>query len=561
MSDNIDPQIEAAHDVIKKQLEQASGPHFEKKEQQQNSSNFTKKSVLTKIVPQQKAALAKIPRGNRVVIIGAGIGGLATAALLGKKGYQVTVLEKNAQIGGRASLIIEKGYVFDKGPSWYMMPDVFEHFFELLGENIKDYFSLKKLSPSYRIFNEADGKIYDFFSDLEKNISIFETIEQGAGEKLRTYIETTKKQYDIATREFMYKNYDSIFDFFNKRVFTEGRNLPLFSKVSKIVNASFKADILRKVMQYQTVLLGTSPNDAPGIYTLMNYVDFVGGVWYPDKGICMIPEALKKISEKHSVQYFLNSPVKRIIAQGGVVQGVELQSGRTIEADIVISNADMHHTETSLLPKELQTYGEGYWQKKILAPSAFILYLGLKEKVPSLSHHNLFFAKDWNKNFKQIFNSKQFPDNPSIYLCCPSKTDSSVAPEGKENIFVLVPIAPGIEYGDIDMDLYTEKILRTLETEFKIENIKEKIEYQKTYCVKDFVQDYNSFKGTALGLAHTLMQTGIFRPNNISKKVKNLFYVGAGTNPGIGMPICLISAELVYKRIEGILTVEPLENL
>jgi phytoene desaturase len=498
---------------------------------------------------------------KKVIVIGAGIGGIATACLLAKKGYSVTVLEKNSKPGGRATIFEEKGYMFDMGPSWYMMPDIFEHFFMLMEEKITDHFSLKRLSPSYRIFLKSERKHYDFYSDLEKTVETFESLEKGSGEVLRDYMKTTEYQYKIARDEFMYKNYDSIFDFLNKRVMTEGRKLPLFSKVEKIINNKFNSEILRKVLQYQTVLLGTSPGDAPGIYSMMNYVDFVEGVWYPDGGIYKLIEAMVRIAEKNKVSIKTNCPVSRIIVQDGEARGVLLEDGRTIDADIVVSNADIVHTDQVLLEKPYRQKSPSYWDKRLMAPSAFILYLGVDGVIPSLQHHNLLFAQDWTKNFSQIFKKPEWPTDPSLYVCAPSKSDTTVAPPGKENLFVLVPIAAGLTHTDESLKEYADKTISQMEEYMDIPNFKSRIEFQRIYAVNDFIKDFNAFKGSALGLAHSLGQTAIFRPNNINKKVKNLYYVGAGTNPGIGMPICLISAELVYKRIEKITDPAPLGKI
>lgn len=520
------------------------------------------------------------------IIVGAGIGGIATACLLAKKGYAVKVIEKNDQLGGRARLLKADGFVFDLGPSWYMMPDIFEHFFELMGENIEDYLKLKRLSPSYRVFLKSEKKHYDFYSDLEKTIETFESIEPGSGEILREYMKTTEYQYQIARDEFMFKNYDSIFDFFNKRVMREGRKLPLFQKVQQIIEKKFKSEILRKVMQYQTVLLGTSPGDAPGIYSMMNYVDFVQGVWYPEGGIYELIIALEKMARKHGVEFMLNTSVQKICIRPLAklhkahtqayaedirspyapkakheAYAVELAGGDQLEADLIISNADIAHTDQVLLDAPYRQKTPAYWDSRLMAPSAFILYLGVKGRIPSLQHHNLLFSERWEENFKQIFKSPEWPTDPSLYICVPSKTDPTVAPPDTENLFVLVPIAAGLKHDDALIDSYTKKIIDEIATQMDVPDLADRIIYSKAYSVNDFIKDYNAFKGTALGLAHSLKQTAIFRPNNIHPNVDKLLYVGAGTNPGIGMPICLISAELVYKRIHGITDPAPLKNL
>jgi len=498
---------------------------------------------------------------KKAIIIGSGIGGLGTACLLARRGYEVVVLEKNSQPGGRANIFSQTDFVFDMGPSWYMMPDIFEHFFSVMDEDIKDYLKLVRLSPSYRVFLEKENEIYDLYSDLEKNIELFESIEPGAGQKLREYIEMTGYQYEIAKKEFMFKNYDTIFDFINKRVMTEGKKLPLFSKVENIVNSRFKHEALRKILQFQTVLLGTAPADAPGIYSMMNHVDFVGGVWYPEGGIYEVIKAIVKVAEKNQVKIKTNTPVSEIIVKDGRAVGVRLLSGQVIEADIIISNADIVHTDQSLLPKEYRLKTDRYWNSRVMSPSAFIMYLGVKGEIDSLSHHNLLFSSDWQENFKQIFKSPQWPSKPSLYVCAPSKTDKAVAPADHENLFVLVPMAAGLEYDDDFKHQYARQILESMSREMDIPDLPSRVVYQRIYSVKDFISDYNAFKGSALGFAHTLGQTAIFRPNNINKKVAGLYYVGAGTNPGIGLPIGLISAELVYKRIEGIDFPEPLTKI
>jgi phytoene desaturase len=497
-----------------------------------------------------------------VIIIGAGLGGLALACMLGKKGYKVTVVEKNDTVGGRARLWQKDGFTFDLGPSWYMMPDVFEHFFSLVGEDISEYFSLEKLGPSYRVFLKSNGEHYDFYGDIEKNKQTFESIESGSGAVLETFLASTKYQYEIAKHEFMFKNYDSIFDFMNKRMMTLGAKLPLFKKQKTIINKLFKSELLRKVMQYQTVLLGTAPGDTPGIYSMMNYVDFGLGVWYPKGGVIAVPNALEAIAKKYGVTIRTNADVEKIIVEHNEAKGVLLKDGTSLYADMVVSNADVVHTDKVLLGGEHQQKSAKYWEKRTLAPSAFILYLGITGKLPKAEHHNLIFSKNWDSYAKEVFSTKRvWPNDPSLYVCVPSKTDDTVAPAGHENVFVLVPIAPGLEYTDSFIQEYREKVIAELAIAFDAPDIQDRIVVERTYCVKDFIVDYNAFKGTALGLAHTLGQTAIFRPNNIHKKIPNLYYVGAGTNPGIGMPICLISAELAYKRIEQITHPFPLEKI
>ncbi len=498
---------------------------------------------------------------KKLVVIGSGIGGLGVAGLFAKKGYDVTVLEKNENFGGRANIFEKNGFRFDMGPSWYLAPDLFEHFFELMGEKVSDHLDLIRLSPSYRIFFKDDDQTLDIHSEIETDAGTFEQIEPGAGEKLREYLKQSEYQYRVATQHFMYKNYDTIFDFFNKRVMTEGQKLSVFSKMHSFVSRFFKSPKLQQVMEYTMVFLGTSPYEAPALYNLMSHMDFNQGVFYPKGGFYALIKALVQIAEKNGAKFRNNAEVSRIIVENGESVGVELKNGEIIDADLVISNADMWFTETKMLDKRWQTHGEKYWKKKVMAPSAFIMYLGVNRKVSSLLHHNLFFSRDWRKNFDDIYKDPKLPDEPSLYICAPSVTEAGVAPEGKENLFVLVPIASDLKISEDQKSDYASKIIRLIETEMDAEGLGDAIEYQRIYTVDNFAADYHSYKGSALGLAHNIWQTAIFRPKNQSKKVKNLYYVGAGTNPGIGTQICLISAELAYKRVHGITSAEPLKSI
>ncbi len=498
---------------------------------------------------------------KKVVIIGAGIGGLGAAGLFARKGYDVTVVEKNANLGGRANIFEHNGFKFDMGPSWYLAPDIFEHYFNLVGERVEDHLELKRLSPSYRIFFRNNGDPLDINSDIEKDTATFEAIEPGAGEKLRAYLKQSEYQYEVATQSFMFKNYDRIWDFFNKRVMTEGQKLSVFSTMHRFVSKFFSSKKLQQVMEYTMVFLGTSPYEAPALYNLMSHMDFNQGVFYPQGGFYELIKALANIAKKNGAVLRTNSPVEKIVVRDGKAVGVRLVGGEIIDADMVISNADMWFTETHLLDISQQTHKEKYWQKRTMAPSAFIMYLGVSEKLPSLVHHNLLFSEDWRKNFDEIYKDPCLPDEPSLYVCAPSVTDPTVASEGKENLFVLVPIASDLDITNEQQETYANRVLALMEQEMNLPGLREKIEYKRIYTVENFAADYNAFKGSALGLAHTLRQTAIFRPKNRSKKVDNLFYVGAGTNPGIGTQICLISAELAYKRVHNITSAEPLESL
>jgi phytoene desaturase len=401
----------------------------------------------------------------------------------------------------------------------------------------------------------------DIHSDLRADAQTFEGIEPGAGEKLRAYLKQSEYQYGVATQHFMYKNYDNVFDFLNRRVMTEGQKLSVFSKMHSFVSRFFKSKKLQQVMEYTMVFLGTSPYDAPALYNLMSHMDFNQGVFYPMGGFYELIKALSAIARKNGATLRSKAEVAGIVVENGIARGVRLADGEVITADIVISNADMWFTETKLLEEKWQTHPQKYWNRRVMAPSAFIMYLGVGEKLRGISHHNLLFSEDWRKNFDDIYKTPCLPDEPSLYVCAPSVTDPNVAPEGKENLFVLVPIASDLQMSEDENETYADKILELMEVEMKLPGLRDNIEYRRIYTVENFAADYNSFKGSALGLAHTIWQTAIFRPKNRSAKVKNLYYVGAGTNPGIGTQICLISAELAYKRVHGVKTAGRLPQL
>jgi phytoene desaturase len=485
---------------------------------------------------------------KKVIIIGAGFGGLSAAALLAKKGFQVQVYEKNEQAGGRASVFQDKGFVFDMGPSWYLMPDVFEHFFKLFDKQSRDFYSLTRLDPAYRIFYGANDYI-DTYKDLEKNIALFESLEQGAGKKLIAYLQQAQYQYDVSIKDFLYRDYHSIIDFFNWRMMMEGRKLHVFEKLDQFTKRFFKQEKVRKILEYSMVFLGGAPKNTPAIYSLMAHVDFNLGVWYPDGGFGKVVEGLVRLAEDQGVQFHYNSAVEEIVVHNGVAVGVKI-SGEFIEADIVLANADYHFVETQLLKPEYQTYKAPYWAKRTIAPSGFILYLGVNKKIKGLTHHNLIFDHDWVRHFDNIFEQPAWPEHPSYYVCCPSKTDSTVAPVGKENLFILVPVAAGLNDSDVLRESYTHKIIEHLESMVG-ETIADSLEVKKVFSQRDFISRYHAYKGTALGMSHTMRQTALFRPKHQSKKVSNLFYTGQYTHPGIGVPMCLISSEIVAEQISN----------
>jgi phytoene desaturase len=485
---------------------------------------------------------------KKVIIVGAGIGGLAAAAFLGKEGFDVTILEKNKTIGGRARVFRKEGFTFDMGPSWYMMPEVFEKFFNHFNITTKNLLNLKRLDPNYAMFFGPLEKI-EIRKDFKNNLKIFENLERGSSKKITEYLKQAKIMYQISMDKFLYRHYDSVFNVLNKDFAIKGSRLNILQNLDSFISKFTKNEKIKKILEYTIVFLGGSPFNTPALYAILSHADLNLGIFYPMGGIGKLIDALKKIVLQNKVKIKTNHIVKKfVIDQKGYIKSIRTNRG-IFSADIIISNADLPFTEINLLPSRYQTYPKSFWNKKTIAPSAFIIYLGIKGRVKNLSHHNIIIANNWHEHFKEIFASKKnWPDKPSYYVCAPSKTDSSIAPKDCENIFILVPVAPGLKDSDKIRSSFSDKIILDFEniTSQKIHN---RVLYKRIYSHRDFIEDYNSYKGTALGLNHTLLQSAFFRPQNKSKKVKNLYYVGQYTQPGIGMPMCLISAELVFQRI------------
>jgi phytoene desaturase len=484
----------------------------------------------------------------KVIIIGSGFGGLAIAGLLVKDGFDVRVFEKNDLPGGRASIWKKDGFLFDLGPSWYLMPDVFEKFFAEFGKKPSDYMKLKRLDPSYRVFFGKNDYV-DISKDLDKNLNLFEKMEKGSAEKMKKYLETSRYQYQVAMNDFIYKDYRHLKDFFKPKLVKEGIKLHMFDKLDSYAKRFFDSDRIRKILEYTIVFLGGSPFDSPALYSLMSHVDFDLGVWYPMGGMGELVNAMYKIAKENGAEFVFDSPVKKIIVENNKTTGVETND-KKYKSDIVITNADMAWAEINLLKKDYWSYSKRYWDSRKIAPSAYLLYLGLNKKIKSLVHHNLYFDSNWENHFYQIFKTPQWPDKPSYYISCTSKTDKTVAPEGCENMFILAPVAPGLEDTNEIREKYYIKILRHLESLIG-ENIMDSVIVKRIFAHNDFSVRYNAYKGTALGLAHTLKQTAIFRPAHKSKKVKNLYYTGHYNHPGIGVPMVIISSQILSQTIKN----------
>lgn len=498
---------------------------------------------------------------QRVAIIGAGIGGLATANLLADAGYQVDVYEKATGPGGRAGRLEKDGFSFDTGPSWYLMPSVFSHYYDLLGKNVDNELDLVRLSPAYQVFFERQPSVV-ITSDLTADAATFEGIETGAGESLKTYVRRAQTIYDLSLKHFLYSNFVSIGDFLKKDVISNGLTMLrlALTPIDRYVSQFVHDKRLKQILEYQMVFLGTSPFKAPAIYSLMSALDFNEGVYYPRGGIYEIITSLVSIGKANGVNYHFNAEVTEITVSNGKATGLTLQDHDEIVADIIISDADLHFTETQLLPKEHQSYPDSYWKSKEASPSALLLYLGIEGTIPEFQHHNLLFVDDWKTNFADIYDNKKAPEKASIYICKPSETDASVAPKGQENIFVLVPLPADVAMDEETISLLRNRYIKQIETMTGVK-LNDRIISETRFGPDDFKTQYYSWQSSMLGQSHKLRQSAFFRTPNTSKKLDNLYYVGANTMPGIGLPMCLIGAELVYKRLAGDISGGPVSEI
>lgn len=484
----------------------------------------------------------------KVVIIGTGFGGLSAAALLAKNGFEVIVLEKNDHPGGRASVYSSKNFNFDMGPSWYLMPDVYENFFAEFNKKPEDFFELKKLDPSYRIYF-GGKKVIDISADLNKNFALFDTFEKDGGKKLQKYLESAKQMYDLSIKELLYRDYRSILDFIDGKLLMQGSKLHLLENLDKFVSKNFESDEAKKIVEYSIGFLGGSPHNTPSFYHIMSHIDLTMGVWYPEGGMRKVADSIYRLAMSYGAKFYFNEPVTKIEIEDKKVTKV-LTEKNSYDADLVLVNADYAHSEMDLIDPKYNTYSSKYWEERVMAPSAFVAYVGVNKKFDELAHHTLFLDKDWSKGFDTLFDPKKaaWPENPSYYVNVPSKTDSTAAPKGSDTLFILVPLAPGLKDTPEIREKFFNKIMDNLESTIG-QNIREHIVVKRIFALTDFKERYNAYKGTALGLSHTMMQTALFRPSHKSKKVKNLYYSGQYTHPGIGVPMTLISSQIVAKEI------------
>lgn len=473
-----------------------------------------------------------------IAVIGSGFSSLSAACYLAKEGYDVTIFEKNESIGGRASQFKTEGFTFDMGPSWYWMPDVFERFFNDFGHSVSDFYELKKLNPAYSVFFK-DDKV-DIGDNLEDIYNTFEIEEKGSSKALKEFITDAKSNYDVAIKDLVYRPGISALELVTPK--TVVKLDQFFSNVSKQVRRKVKNPKLVSILEFPVLFLGAKPSNTPTFYNFMNYADFGLGTWQPKGGMHQVIIGMESLAKNLGVKIKVNSSVSKINTVNKKVIGITVNNTK-LNFDIVLSGADYHHTETLLENNEKQ-YSEKYWDKKTFAPSCLLFYIGFNKKLKNVSHHNLFFDTDFEKHAEEIYDNPEWPTDPLFYANFTSITDPETAPEGMENGFFLIPIAPGLKDTDTLRAQYFNKIITRFEKITK-QDVKNNIIFKKSFCVNDFINRYNSYKGNAYGMANTLLQTAFLRPNLKSKKVENLFFTGQLTVPGPGVPPALISGKLV----------------
>jgi len=484
-----------------------------------------------------------------VSIIGSGFASLAAASYLAKDGYSVSVYEKNADLGGRARQSKKDGFTFDMGPSWYWMPDVFERFFADFGKTPSDYYKLDKLNPAYKVFFEG-GKSITIEDTLEKIYLAFEKEEKGSSKKLKKFIDQAQSNYNIAIKDLVYRPGVSPLELVTPA--TIKKLGQFFGTIAADVRSEFNNKNLIQILEFPVLFLGAKPSDTPSFYSFMNYADFGLGTWHPQGGMNMVIQGMIALAETLGVKFHTNASVEKINVTEGKAKSISID-GKDIESDIILTGADYHHSETLLEPKYRQ-YSEKYWEKKTFAPSSLLFYVGFSKKLKNIEHHNLFFDVDFEAHAKDIYDVPKWPNDPLFYANFTSVTDRNTAPENCENGFFLIPLAPGIEDTAALREEYFEKIIARFE-KLSNQEVKKFVIFKESFCVKDFIKDYNSYKGNAYGLANTLLQTAFLRPKLMSSKVNGLFFAGQLTVPGPGVPPALISGKLVSGLIQKEFTI------
>jgi phytoene desaturase len=483
---------------------------------------------------------------SKIIVIGSGFSGLSAAIDLSFQGYEVEVLEKHGMAGGRARYFETDGFRFEMGPSWYWMPDVFDRFFESYGRRTSDFYALNRLDPSYRVFFRNEH--LDIPAEMSGIERMFEEKEPGSAQKLKKFLKGAQRKYDLGIKDLVFRPGLKLSELMDLRLIAGSFELDVLKSMRRHVNQYFKDPNLRLLLEFPVLFLGAPASRTPALYSLMNYADMQLGTWYPEGGMYSVVQAMVQLAEDQGVRFHYNTDVHKLEIKGGRVHNVHTSKG-SYEADVVVSSADYRFTDQVLLEPKHRNYSHEYWEKRKMSPSVLLYFLGLKEEVQGLLHHNLFFDKDIDRHSDEIYDRPGWPQEPLFYCCVPSKTDRSLAPAGKENMFLLIPLAPGLEDSDQMREEQFGKMMKRIQ-ERTGKDLTDLIEYKRSYAMSDLEKDYNAFKGNAYGLANTLNQTANLRPSIKNKKVNNLYYTGQLTVPGPGVPPSLISGQVVSGQIQ-----------
>lgn len=483
---------------------------------------------------------------KRVAVIGGGFAGLSVATCLAREKFDVTVFEKNDTPGGRARRFSQDGFTFDMGPSWYWMPDVFDRYFARFGKRTSSYYALSRLDPSYRIYFGKDD-FMDIPASPTELEELFESLEPGSSRHLRRFLEEGKFKYEIGINSLVYKPGLSLLEFADRDVLTHAWRLHLFQSIARYLRKFFRHPRLIQLLEFPVLFLGATAERTPALYSLMNYADMALGTWYPRGGMYAIVSGMERLATELGVKFRYRAGVEQIPVENGLAAGVVV-NGSAEPFDFVVAAADYHHVEQQLLPKAFRRYSVSYWKTRDMAPSSLLFYLGINKRVERLRHHTLFFDEDFQRHSREIYEKPQWPTAPQFYISCASQTDPTVAPEGCENLVILVPVAPGLTDWDEMREKYFDMVMKRLER-ITGQDLLPHVIFKRSYAHNDFQADYNSYKGNAYGLANTLRQTANFRPSIVNKKVPNLFYTGQLTVPGPGIPPSLISGQVVADLI------------
>ena len=484
---------------------------------------------------------------NKAIVIGAGFSGLAASASLAALGYKVTVLEKNSMPGGRARKFSDSGFTFDMGPSWYWMPEVFENYFRSFDKKVSDYYQLRRIDPSYKIYF-GPGDEVSLPASLDGIYALYESLEPGSSRNLKKFLAESEYKYKTGMGKFVTKPSHSVTEFMSWEILKAGLKLNLLSSFGSYTRKYFNSPRIRRMLEFPVLFLGGTAETTPALYSLMNYSDMVQGTWYPEGGMYKVVEAMETLARDLGVEFRYNEEVQSIRLDNGKISLLKTAASE-YKADWVIASGDYHHIEQHLLPESHRNYTEKYWDKRTLSPSSLIYYLGFDTTIPRLDHHTLLFDEDFDDHARAIYGNPSWPEKPSVYLSCTSKTDKTVAPEGHENVFALIPVAPGLNDTDEIRQKYLEMVLTRLE-KYTGQPLRKHLVFQRSYSQRDFISDYHAYKGNAYGLANTLRQTAFLKPSMRSKKVKNLLYAGQLTVPGPGVPPAIISGQIVAREID-----------